>query len=80
MVNIILHIQNEDPVLGELDEMPGAMDVVITVKNPHRRDGKDIPYLDASVTTVVWPMSRVNFIEVLPGQEEEEIISSVREK
>ena len=80
MPNVIVHIQNEDPVLGEMDSLPGTSDVTITVKNPRRRDGKDLPYIDPSVTTVVWPMSRVNFIEVLPGREEEEIITQVRER
>lgn len=79
MPNVIVHIQNEDPVVGEMDSLPGTTDVTITIKNPRRRDGKDLPYLDPSVTTVVWPMGRVNFIEVMPGKEEEEIITQVRE-
>jgi hypothetical protein len=80
MPNVIVHIQNEDPVLGEMDALPGASDVTITINNPRKRDGKDLPYLDPSVTTVVWPMSRINFIEVMPGREEEEIITQVRER
>jgi hypothetical protein len=80
MINVIIHVQNEDPVLGEMEELPGAGDVIVTLRNPRRRDGKDLPYLDQSVTTVVWPMSRINFIEVMPGKEEEEIITHVREK
>jgi hypothetical protein len=63
-----------------MESMPSTLDVTITVKNPRRRDGKDLPYLDPSVTTVVWPMSRVNFIEVMPGRDEEDIITQVREK
>jgi len=80
MPNVIVHIQNEDPVVGEMDAMPGVTDMTVTLKNPRRRDGKDLPYLDPSVTTVVWPMSRINFIEVMPGKEEEEIITQVRER
>ena len=80
MVNVIVHIQNEDPVLGEMESLPGATDITITLKNPRRRDGKDLPYLDQSVTSVIWPMGRINFIEIMPGKEEEEIITHVREK
>ena len=80
MVNVIVHIQNEDPVLGEMESLPAATDIIITLKNPRRRDGKDLPYLDQSVTSVIWPMSRINFIEIMPGKEEEEIITHVREK
>jgi hypothetical protein len=59
--------------------LPGMADTMITVKNPRKRDGKDVNYLDANVTTVIWTVSRVVFIEVLPSGEEEEIISFVRE-
>jgi hypothetical protein len=79
MPSIILHIQNEDPVLGEVDAFPTATDVLITVHNPRRRDNKDLPYLDQSVTSVIWPVSRINFIELLSSGEEEKIISFVRE-
>jgi hypothetical protein len=79
MPSIIIHIQNEDPVLGEVEKLPSANDTLITVQNPRRRDGKDLPYLDQSVTTVIWPVSRVNFIELVSSDEEEEIISFVRE-
>lgn len=79
MPSVIVHIQNEDPVLGELDQMVSPSDVVIIVKNPRRRDGKDLNYLEPSVTTVAWPMSRVNFIEVLPSEQDEDLITFVRE-
>ncbi len=79
MPSIIIHIQNEDPVLGEVDELPSPSDQMIIVKNPRRRDGKDISYLDVNVMTVIWPVSRINFIEIMSSGDEEEIISFVRE-
>jgi hypothetical protein len=79
MLTVILHVINEDPILGEMDEMPSAGDSILVVKNPRRRDGKDLPYLDPSVNVVIWPVSRVNYIEILVTGSEEEIISFVRE-
>ncbi|GAP17961.1 hypothetical protein [Levilinea saccharolytica] len=79
MPTLIIHIQNEDPVIGDVDALPNAADNVLIVKNPRKRDGKDLPYLDNSVNVVVWPFWRINFIEVLPMAEEEEIITFVRE-
>jgi hypothetical protein len=76
---VILHIANEDAVVGEVEELPSPGDNLIIVQNPRRRDGKDLIYLEANVTTVIWPMHRMNFIEVLPGEEEEQIIGFVRE-
>ncbi len=80
MPTILIHIMNEDPILGEVNELPAATDQIITVKNPRRRDGKDLHYLQANVTEVIWPMGRIAFIEIIPGEEEEEIIGFVREK
>jgi hypothetical protein len=79
MPTVLIHIQNEDAVIGEIDELPEAANNLILVKNPRRRDGKDLPYLDTNVTTVIWPVHRLNFIEVLPTGEEEKIIGFVRE-
>jgi hypothetical protein len=78
MPSIVLHMLNEDPVLGEVDELPQKTDTLMVVRNPRRRDGKDLPYVEASVTSVIWPTYRIYFIEILPGSDEE-IISFVRE-
>lgn len=76
---LILHMLNEDPVVGDVDELPLKTDTLIYLKNPRRRDGKDLPYLEVDVTSAAWPLARLSFIEILPGSEEEEIISFVRE-
>jgi hypothetical protein len=79
MYTLILHIPNDDPVVGEVEDLPATTDISLTLNNPRRRDGKDIHYLDRSVVTVIWPMNQIAFIEILPGEEEEKIISFVRE-
>jgi hypothetical protein len=79
MPSVLIHIANEDPVLGEIEQLPAVTDTNILVKNPRRRDGKDLPNLLANVTQVIWPMVRISFIEIVPGGEEEQIIGFVRE-
>jgi gamma-glutamyl phosphate reductase len=76
---LVIHLTNEDPVVGEVDEMPKPTDAIITVNNPRRRDGKDLQYLDSNVVQVIFPLGRVSFIEVLPSEAEEKIIGFVRE-
>lgn len=78
-LTILLHIENEDPVVGEIEELPKPTDLTITIENPRRRDGKDLHYLQAEVSTVIWPWRRINFLEVLPSGPEDEIIGFVRE-
>jgi hypothetical protein len=79
MPTVLIHITNEDPVLGEIEQLPGPSDQSILVKNPRRRDGKDLPFLQANVTDVIWPIIRISFIELIPGNDEEQIIGFVRE-
>jgi hypothetical protein len=78
-IEVILHIQNSDPVLGEIDEIPDPKDTILKVSNPRFRDGKDIHYLQTNVVTVLWPIQQLTFIEVLPSEEEESIVGFVRE-
>lgn len=76
---ILLHISGEEPIAGEVEELPKPSDTVITVINPRRRDGKDLHYIDSRATKVIWPLDRISFIEVLSGEEAEQIVSFVRE-
>lgn len=79
-INIILHISGEAPIIGEIDNMPSPDDTILTVNNPRQRDGKDLSYLTADqVSAVIWPWDKINFVEILSSEQEEEIISFVRE-
>ena len=79
MPTVLIHIANEDPIMGEIDQLPGLTDTNMLVKNPRRRDGKDLPNLLSNVTQVIWPVGRISFIEIVPGEGEEQIIGFVRE-
>jgi hypothetical protein len=77
--SLVLHVSGEEAIMGEVDELPKPADNLLILNNPRRRDGKDLHYLQANVVQAIWPMSKINFLEVLPTEEEEEIISFVRE-
>ena len=76
---VLIHLQNEDPVVGEIEELPTPTDTMLRVLNPRKRDGKDLHYLQNDVTTVFWPWTRISFVELLPSGGEDEIIGFVRE-
>jgi len=79
MPTVLIHILNEDPILGEVENLPAATDTIMVVNNPRKKDGKDLPNIVQNVTQVIWPINRFSFIEVIPGEDEEQIISFVRE-
>ena len=76
---VILHIAGETSVSGEIEELPKPTDTILVVSNPRTRDGKDLHYIEANVSKVIFPISRLNLIEILQGEEEEKIIGFVRE-
>jgi hypothetical protein len=76
---VIIHPTGEEPIIGEVENLPQTTDLIITINSPRKIDGKELHYLTESVLTVIWPINRLNFIEVLPTKAEEEIIGFVRE-
>lgn len=79
MITVIVHINNEDPIMGEIEDLPQPSDQIILLKNPRKKDGKDVHYLEPNVNLVIWPFHRITFIEMIQDVEEDQIISFVRE-
>ena len=75
----IVHITNEEPILCEVEQLPDPTDQVVIINNPRRRDGKELPFLEDDVSLMIIPWHRINFIQVLPSAESEEVITFVRE-
>jgi hypothetical protein len=67
---IVLHIMGEDPVLADLEEEPQPTDAFLRVTNMRKRDGKEVPYLQAGVQSVIFPWHRITFVEIMPSEEE----------
>ena len=78
MVTVIVHVSNEDPIMGEIDSLPGPTDNIIALKNPRRKDGKDLKTLEANVSIVLYPIAKLNYIEVVSSESDEAIITFVR--
>lgn len=78
-LTILVHVADEEAILCEVDEMPDVRDQAIIVHQPRRRDGRELHYLEPDVSLVVLPWHRINFVEVLPSAELEEVVGFVRE-
>jgi hypothetical protein len=76
---IQVHVQGDDPVVMEVEELPKPTDQFVMGMNPQRRDGKDVSYILQEVNQVIYPWWRINFIQILPGEEEEDVLTFVRE-
>ena len=76
---VLIHLANADLIVADVDELPDPRDQFIAVNNPRQRDGKDVPNLEQDIQTLIFPWHRINFVEVMPTEEEEEIVGFVRE-
>ena len=66
-------------MLVEVGELPALTDQIIKLNNPHRIVGKYLNIIQDRITTVIWPLSKINFVDVFPNEEEEDNFGFVRE-
>ncbi len=74
-VRVILHVLNEESVLAELDKFPDPQDNCIVVHNPRKKDGKPLNMLVDGVKTVIYPWTRITYVEVLDEAAEASVSS-----
>jgi hypothetical protein len=76
---LLLHIVGEPAMMAEAEQLPSPGDNTITLTNLRQRDGKDLSNVDSAATHFIFPWTRINFIEVLGAEEEEEIVGFARD-
>ena len=76
---ILLHVLNEDAVVGEIEDLPDPTAQFVLLSSPRLRDGREVPYLLGETNQVIIPWHRVHSLEILPSEEDEEIVTFIRE-
>jgi len=76
---IMLHMKNEELILGEIDQLPDPSDQFMIVYNPRQPDGTTLVYLQEDVTAILIPWHQAKMVQILPGTGIEEVIGFVRE-
>jgi hypothetical protein len=76
---LYVHPNGEEAFLMEVDALPSSQDTLIIGRHPRRRDNREVPYILSEVTTIIFPLQRINFIEVMPSGEDEEIYKPFRD-
>lgn len=78
-IEVIIHFQNEDPVLAEMEKLPDPTDQCVVITSPRRRDGRSLHYVTEGATAFIFPWSRISFIEVMEEEEAAEVVEFFRE-
>ena len=71
-ITVIVHLSGGDPFLAEVEDLPEPSHQSVTFTNPRRRDNKPLPYVDDRTISVIYPLHRINFIEVVASEETRE--------
>ena len=72
MLTLQIHIANSEPIKLDVEEMPSMTDIAIIGSNPRDRQEREVNWVDDGVSTVIIPWSRINYIQILPSEDEEE--------
>ncbi len=78
-LSAVIHLLEEDPIIGELEGMPDPSAQFVAVYAPRRRDGRTVAYLDSNVDKVLFAWHRISHIQLLPEVDLEKAIGFVRE-
>jgi hypothetical protein len=65
--NVVIHVNNEQPLLADLFDLPSAADVGLVCTNLRLMDGKRPIFIDKIESTFFFPYLVVRFIEIPPG-------------
>jgi hypothetical protein len=65
--NAIIHIQNEQPLLADLYDMPQALDQGLLCTNLRMLDGKRPVFIERSDSAFFFPYLHIRFVEIMPG-------------
>jgi hypothetical protein len=65
--NAIIHIQNEQPLLADLFDMPTALDQGMLCTNLRMLDGKRPIFIEKSESTFFFPYLHIRFVEIMRG-------------
>ncbi len=64
-LTVIIHFAGEDAVVADMEHLPEPANQYVVVKNPRRKDGKRIDNIESSAKAILYPLSRITFIEVM---------------
>lgn len=78
-ISLLIHVTGEDAFVLDVEELPAPQDQILIGTNPRYRDGKEVRNVLPEVNTLILPWWRINFIEILPSKEEEEVYGFYRD-
>lgn len=61
----IVHLQGDEAILGELDEVPNPHHNFLFMRNIRKKDGKPLPYVADGAEVFLYAWHRITFVEIM---------------
>ncbi len=75
-IKAIVHVSGEESILCEIETMPQPSDAFVVIFNPRRKDGKPITTIEDDVTSLIFPWTRISYIEMFEERTQRESVVS----
>jgi hypothetical protein len=62
--NVVIHLMNEQPLLADVEAMPGPTDVAFVCTNLRTMNGTRPVFVNQSDSVFVFPYAQIRFIEL----------------
>lgn len=72
MYTVMVHLSGSEPVKLDIDELPKPSDTILIGKNPRDNVDREVHWVDENVRMVIVPWWRINYVQVLPSQDDQE--------
>ena len=72
MVSLLVHLANSEPIKLDVEEMPKPTDHVLIGRNPRDASDREVSWVAENVRMVLLPWWRINYVEILPSEEDQE--------
>jgi hypothetical protein len=72
--NIIAHLAGEEPIEGEIDELPAPTATFIAIKNPHKRGNQELEWLDRRTITLLVSLTHLVSVEIAAPHDSEDLV------
>ena len=76
---IMLHLTDEELILGEIDQLPNPADQFMIIHKPRQRNGTILAHLQENVSIILVPWHQIAYVQLMPGSEIDEVIGFIRE-
>ena len=61
----VIHLQGEDAIFDELDEVPNPMHNFLYLRNVRKKDGKALTYITDGAEVFLYAWHRITFVEIM---------------